>query len=77
MPGVEPTTSCPPKYATLPEWCRISGMGRTNTYLALSRGDLKAHKLGSRLLIDVEHGLAWIASLPTATIRVRQPKRAA
>jgi len=64
-----------PAYATIPNWCAISGMSRSATYLALGRGDLLAKKLGKRVLIDVPHGLAWISSLRPAVIRA--PKAAA
>lgn len=63
-----------PKFAPLPQWCALSGMSRTATYNALGRGDLKAIKVGSRTLLDVEAGLAWLRSLPPAQIRA--PKAA-
>ena len=66
-----------PKYATIPDWQRISGMRRTSTYEALGRGDLRSVKLGARVLIDVEAGLAWLASLPSADIGTRRTKTAA
>jgi hypothetical protein len=44
-------------------------MSRSSAYQALGRGDLRAIKLGTRTLIDVQHGLAWLARLPTATVR--------
>jgi hypothetical protein len=59
-----------PKFAALPQWCAISGMSRTATYNALGRGDLKAIKVGSRTLVDVEAGLCWLRSLPPAQIRI-------
>jgi len=65
-----------PKYATIPDWQRISGMRRTSTYEALGRGDLRSIKLGVRVLIDVEAGLAWLSNLPAAEIRTRQPRAA-
>jgi hypothetical protein len=43
-------------------------MGRSVTYELLGRGILKARKLGTKTLVDVEHGLAYIASLPPAQI---------
>ena len=58
-----------PKYTPIPGWCNISGMGRTTSYEAMARGDLRAIKVGRRTLIDVEHGLAWLANLPVADIR--------
>jgi hypothetical protein len=45
-------------------------MGRTATYEAIGRGDLRAIKAGRRTLIDVDHGLAWLQSLPPAQIMV-------
>lgn len=60
--------SATPRYAPIPTWCGISGMSRTATYEALGRGDIRAIKLGARTLIDVEHGLAWLASQPPAQI---------
>ena len=59
------------KYATIPDWCSLSGMRRTTTYIEIARNNLRAVKLGGRTLIDVEHGLEWMASLPAATIRIR------
>jgi len=44
-------------------------MSRSATYEALGDGRLKAVKLGTATLIDVEHGLAYLASLPAAEIR--------
>jgi hypothetical protein len=58
-----------PKYLPLIAWCAISGMSRTATYNALGRGELRAIKLGSRTLIDVEVGLTWLRSLPAAKVR--------
>ena len=66
-----------PAFATVPDWCVISGMSRSGTYEALGRGELRAKKLGTRTLVDVEHGLAWLRSLPSATVRPHGPKKAA
>jgi len=62
-------TRIEPKFAPIPVWCSVSGMGRTATYQALGRGELHAVKVGSRTLIDVEAGLAWLRSRPAAQIR--------
>lgn len=58
-----------PRYATIQNWTGMSGMGRTTTYDEIGRGNLRAIKVGARTLIDVEHGFAWLASLPPASIR--------
>jgi hypothetical protein len=62
-----------PKFASVKNWCRISGMSRTGTYYALGRGDLKAIKLRGRTLVDVEAGLTWQRSMPPAQIRPPKP----
>lgn len=42
------------------EAARISGIGRTSLYSALSSGDLKSFKIGTRRLITVDAIRAWI-----------------
>lgn len=59
-----------PAYATVDGWLALSGMGRTSTYEALARGDLHGIKVGTRLLIDVASGLAWLRSRPAAAINL-------
>jgi hypothetical protein len=56
------------KWAPINRWCEISGMGRTSTYQRIAAGHLRAIKLGTRLLIDVDHGLKFMARQPAATI---------
>jgi hypothetical protein len=65
------------KYATIADWELISGMRRTATYEALGCGNLRAIKLDNRTLIDVEHGLAWLATLPAAEITTGRKRGAA
>jgi len=57
------------KFAQINDFCRISGLGRTTVYYRLADGCLRAVKVGKRTLIDVDAGLAWIASQPPAVIR--------
>ena len=57
-----------PRYASIPHWCVISGMGRTRTYEEAGKGNLRIIKVGGRSLVDVPHGLAWLDSLPEAKI---------
>ena len=66
-----------PHYAPIPRWCAMSGMGRSKTYDHLGRGDLRAVKVGNRTLIDVAHGLTWMASLPQAEIAPSRKREAA
>lgn len=53
-----------PRYESIADWRRRSGMSITSIYAALGDGDLKAIKLGRKTVIDVEAGLAWLASRP-------------
>jgi len=62
-------------YATLPDWCALSGMRSSKTYDELSRGNLRAKKIGKRLLIDVQHGLAWLHTLPEPNIKLARASR--
>jgi hypothetical protein len=72
-----PTPAVTVKYATIADWITISGMRRTGTYEALGRGELRAIKINNRTLIDVEHGLAWLTSLPAAEITTGRRRDAA
>ena len=65
-----------PKFATYANWVKLSGLSLTTTYDLLSRGQLRAVKVGKRVLIDVDHGLAWLAAQPRAELNSAR-KRAA
>jgi hypothetical protein len=52
-------------------------MRRSTVYEEPGRGNLKAIKLGVRTLIDVEHGLAWLTSMPPAKITTGRRRRLA
>jgi hypothetical protein len=65
-----------PKYAPLPEWRAISGLGRSKSYELLGEGKLRAIKVGRRLLIDVEHGLEYLATMPAARISLARCRKA-
>jgi len=59
-----------PKYGPIATWSHLSGIGRSKTYELLGDGTLRAIKVGGRLLIDIDHGLATFAAMPRAEIRV-------
>lgn len=59
------------EYAAMPDWLRLSGMTRTGTYMALSRGELRAKKCGRRVLIHVRTGLDYLDNLPDAAINLK------
>jgi hypothetical protein len=65
-----------PQFATIDNWCNLSGMGRRTVYDELGLGNLKAVKVGARTLIDVEAGLAWLRSQPAPVIRPPQKREA-
>ena len=64
-----------PVFASIERWCAISGMGKTTTYQLLAADKLRAIKLGRRVLVDVEHGLRFLRSLPSADIRLPNSRR--
>ncbi len=64
-------------YETIAVWKIRSGMSNDAVYRNLSRGNLRAVKLGKRTMIDVQHGLAWLAALPAAQIHHAPRKKAA
>jgi predicted DNA-binding transcriptional regulator AlpA len=51
----------------IPEAMQLSGVCRSNLYLAISNGELRAKKLGTRTLIAPDDLRAWIDSLPSWT----------
>ncbi|WP_287994846.1 hypothetical protein [Acidiphilium sp.] len=60
--------SAVPFYAGMAEWTAISGISRTRTYTLLATGQLRAKRVGNRTLVDVRHGLTWLAAQPDAEI---------
>ena len=48
------------------EAARLSGVGRTTLYAALSSGALKSIKIGTRRLITVEAIRAWLKANETS-----------
>ena len=62
------STTVTPRFGPISVWTATSGMSRTGTYEALGDGRLRAVKLNSKTLVDFEHGLAYLASLPAAKI---------
>jgi excisionase family DNA binding protein len=57
-----------PKYAPIPRACDITGLGRSTIYKLAGNGTLRLVKAGNRTLVDIEHALAWMATLPVASI---------
>jgi len=66
-----------PKFCTYANWVKISGISLTTTYDLLSRGQLRAVKVGKRVLMDVDYGLAWLAAQPRAELNSARKPRAA
>ncbi|MFT9026577.1 hypothetical protein [Acetobacter indonesiensis] len=57
-----------PHYVSVDAWLARTGMSRTDTYRKLGEGVLKAKKIGRKTVIDFRAGMAWIESLPDATV---------
>jgi hypothetical protein len=59
-----------PQFVPLRAWLMVSGMSRSQTYRLLSSGELRAKKNGTRLLINLPHGLEYLKRLPDAEIKL-------
>lgn len=57
-----------PKYATIKDAPNFLGIQRSKIYELAGRGKLKIIKVGNRSLVDMDHALAWMATLPEAQI---------
>lgn len=57
---------------TIEQAQEATGLGRTSIYKEISNGKLDARKAGRRTLITAASVQAYVASLPTASIRRSQ-----
>jgi excisionase family DNA binding protein len=64
-----------PKFVSVRDFAKLSGIGRTNIYAHLAKGNLRAVKVGGQTLIDADAGLAWIASQPAAEFGARAGRK--
>ncbi len=55
-----------PAFGSIKLWCHLSGDGRSKAYEHLAAGELRGIKVGRKLLIDIEDGLARRRALPSA-----------
>lgn len=70
-----PSATITPRFGSIDTWCLLSGMGRRATYDALGHGHLKAVKAGTRTLINIEKGLAWLNLCRRHRFARRNPAR--
>ena len=66
-----------PAFVSVTDWTVLSGIGRSTSYVAIGAGHLRTRKVGTRTLIDVAHGLAWLDSLPSADVRPTRARQTA
>ncbi|SUS03292.1 hypothetical protein DF3PB_10045 [uncultured Defluviicoccus sp.] len=60
-----------PKFAKIRDVCILYGLGRTKVAELIKSGQLRAVKIGSATLVDIEAADQFFAQLPTAA-RVRE-----
>jgi predicted DNA-binding transcriptional regulator AlpA len=60
-----------PRFVTIAEWVRRTGISRAKTYELLADKILKSHKIGARTLLDFTAGVAWIDAQPPAVVSRR------
>jgi len=61
-------SSVRPKYAPIPQACEILGFKRSKLYELARQGNLRIIKIGSRSLVDIDHALRFMESLPQADL---------
>jgi len=59
-----------PLFATIPVWSALSGMCRRTIFDHIAKGNIVAHKVGGRTLINVAASAAWIRSQPAPKVRL-------
>jgi hypothetical protein len=74
-PKVTAVAELRPKFVSVRDFSKLSGIGRTRIYAHLSKGNLRAVKVDGSTLIDAEHGLGWIAARPPAEFGARAGKK--
>lgn len=57
-----------PKFASIPKACEILGFSRSKLYELVALRSLRLVKVGNRSLVDMDHALNWMATLPEAQI---------
>lgn len=65
------------EYASIEDFSRSFGFGRTTVYHLISTGTLRAIKVGGRVLVDCNAARAWLESLPQAPMNCARRAAAA
>ncbi|WP_043358800.1 DNA-binding protein [Belnapia sp. F-4-1] len=64
--------SLPPLAVPLPHAPAVTGLSRSTIYREAARGNIRLIKAGRSTLVDMASMRAFLASLPTASIRAPQ-----
>lgn len=70
-------TQTTPLYAKPRKFTELTGIGRSQVYIHLKKGDFRAIKNGRMTLIDVSHALEFLNSREVRTCRGSKPKASA
>ena len=57
-----------PRYAPIPRAIEITGLARSTIYKLAGQGKLRLVKAGGRTLVDMDHAMQWMGTLPLASI---------
>jgi excisionase family DNA binding protein len=68
MHPIQQRTAGIPRYAPIPRAIEITGLGRSTIYKLAGQGKLRLIKAGGRTLVDMDHAMQWMATLPPANI---------
>jgi len=59
-----------PLFVTIQVWSALAGMRRRTIFDHIAKGNIVAHKVGGRTLINVAASAAWIRSQPAPQVRL-------
>lgn len=62
------------RYVRPKRWSEISGVGERATGDLIANKQLRAVKVGRAVLIDLDHGLKWLAAQPAAQRTAQKPR---
>lgn len=65
---IQPLLGSSPRYAPIPQASKLIGLGRSTIYKLAGERKLRLVKAGGRTLVDVDHAMEWLSTLPLANI---------
>jgi excisionase family DNA binding protein len=68
MSNIIQSTAGLPRFAPIPQASKLIGLGRSTIYKLAGERKLRLVKAGGRTLVDLDHAMHWLSTLPLANI---------